>query len=59
MAVLSLLLNSVHQIAESVACQLRVGDAAEEVGVHGVAVLVEDPGEDRRVIAARSHLQPP
>jgi hypothetical protein len=46
-------------LLHQVACQLRVADAADEVGVHGVAVLVEDPGEDRRVIAARRHLRPP
>jgi hypothetical protein len=46
-------------LLHQVACQLRVADPADEVGVHGVAVLVEDPGEDRRVIAARRHLRPP
>jgi len=46
-------------LLEQVAGQLRVGHAAEEVGVHGVAVLVEDPGEDRRVITARGHPRPP
>jgi hypothetical protein len=44
-----------HQVAG----QLGLGHAAQEVGVDGVAVLVEDPGEDRRVIAARGHPRPP
>jgi hypothetical protein len=46
-------------LLDQVAGQLGVGDAAEEVGVHGMAVPVEDLGEDRRVIAARRHPRPP
>src|SRR4029450_13865359 len=48
-----------ERLLDEVTGQLRVADAAQEVGVHGMAVPGEDPGADGRVIAARGHSGPP